>query len=112
MTVEFTFSLGFFGLEGNPSLCMRVLYYDYGFGCILGARNIEGDCEREQRILQRIYYRLCLFILLDNRKEGMVVWGGRNPNWVNHAYFCLSDFKCFLCLCFPHILYVVLLCNI
>ena len=26
LTVELMFSLGFFALEGNPSLCMRALY--------------------------------------------------------------------------------------
>ena len=50
--------------------------------------------------------------LLDNRKEGLVVRGGRSPNWVNHVYLCLSGFMCFVCFCFSHILCVALLCNI
>ena len=80
--------------------------------CILGARNREGDCEREKRILQWICCRFCLFILLDNRKEGLAVRVGRSPNWVNNVYLCLSGFMCFVCLYFPHILCVSLLCNI
>ena len=50
--------------------------------------------------------------LLDNRKERLVVRGGRSPNWVNHVYLCLSGFMCFVCLYFPHILCVAFLCNI
>ena len=50
--------------------------------------------------------------LLDNRKEGLAVQGGCSPNWVNHVYLYLSSFMCFVCLCFPHILYVALLCII
>ena len=50
--------------------------------------------------------------LLDNRKEGLAVRGGRSPNWVNHIFPRLSGFMCFVCLCFPHILCVALLCNI
>ena len=73
--------------------------------CILRTRNREGDCEREQRILHRICCRLCLFILLDNIKEGLAVRGGGSPNRVNHIYLYLSSFICFLCLCF-HIFYV------
>ena len=80
--------------------------------CILRARNNEGDYEREQKMLQQICCRLCLFILLDNRKEGLDVRGGRSPNWVNHVYLRLSDFMCFVCLYFPHILCVSLLYNI
>ena len=80
--------------------------------CILGARNREGDCEREQRILQWIFCSFFLFILLDNRKEGVVIQGGRSPNWVNHVYLCLSSFMCFVCLYFLHILCVALLHNI
>ena len=80
--------------------------------CILGARNREGDCEREHRILQRICCRFCLFILLDNRKEGLAIRGVRSPNWVNHVYLRLSSFMCFVCFYFPHILCVALLCNI
>ena len=63
------FSLGFFSLEATCSLlrgyCIVAMY---GM-CIPEVRNREGDCEREQRILERICYRLCLFISLDNRKE-------------------------------------------
>ena len=40
----------------------------------------KGKCEKEQRILLRICCRLCFFILLDNRKEGLAVRGGRSPN--------------------------------
>ena len=80
--------------------------------CILKVRNIYGDYEREQRILQRICCRLCLFILLDNRKEGLAIRGGCSPNWVNHVYLCLSGFMCFVCLYFSHILCVSLLHNI
>ena len=101
--VEVMFILEFFALEGNPSLlygyCIAVVYCM----CILGARNREGDCEREKRILQRICCRFCLFILLDNIKEGLVVRGGRSPNLVNHVYLCLSGFMCFVCLYFLHI---------
>ena len=50
--------------------------------------------------------------LMDNRKEGLAVRGGRSPNWVNHVYLCLSGFMFFVCLCFLHILCVTLLCNI
>ena len=50
--------------------------------------------------------------LLDNRKEGLVVRGGRSPNWVNHVYLYLSSLMCFVCLYFMHILCVSLLHNI
>ena len=33
--------------------------------------------------------------LLDNRKEGLVVQGGRSSNWVNHVDLCLSGFMHF-----------------
>ena len=104
--------LGFFALEGNPLYvsghCIAAVHYE----CILGARNREEDCEREQRILQQICCRFCLFILLDNIKEGLAARGGRSPNWVNHIYLCPSSFMCFLCLYFLHILCVALLHNI
>jgi len=45
-------------------------------------------------------------------KEGLAVWGGRSPNWVNHVYLCLSCFVRFLCLYFCNILCVPLLRNI
>ena len=51
-------------------------------------------------------------VLLDNRKEGLAIQGGCSPNWVNHVYLCLSGFMCFVCLYFPHILCVALLCNL
>ena len=75
--------------------------------CILGARNREGDCEREQGYYSGYVVGFVSSFLLDNRKEGLVVRGGRSPNWVNHVYLYLSSF-----MCFPHILCVALLCNI
>ena len=112
MMVEVMFSLGFFFPRRQLLACMRYCVAAMYCMCILRARNIHGVCEREQRILQRICCRLCLFILLDNIKEGLDVLGGHSLNWVNHVYLCLSSFMFFVCLCFLHILCVSLICNI
>ena len=81
--------------------------------CVFSEREIERETVRENRG----YYSgsaigFVSSFLLDNRKERLVVRGGRSPNWVNHVYMCLSGFMCFVCLYFPHILCVSLLCNI
>ena len=81
--------------------------------CVLSEREIERKTVRENRG----YYSgsavgFVSSFLLDNRKEGLAIQGGRSPNWVNHVYLCLSGFMCFVCLYFPHILCVALLCNI
>ena len=49
LTVEFMFNLGFFPLEGNPSLYMRELYC----GCVCVYSEQEGEmrlCESEEEI--------------------------------------------------------------
>ena len=66
MTVEAMFNLGFFSLEGNPSLYMRELYFGYVDGII--SEKERGYCVRAKRELQWIYCRLYLFSLLDNIK--------------------------------------------
>ena len=106
------FSLEFFALKGNPSLCMRVLYC----GCVLCVFS-EREIDREAVRDNRGYYSgstvgFVSSFFLDNRKEGLAVRGGRSPNWANHVYLCLSGFMCFVCLYFLHILCVALLCNI
>jgi len=65
MKVEFMFNLGFFSLEGNPSLYMRELYYVYVD--LYSGRGRERRL-RAKRVLQQICCRLHLFILLDNKK--------------------------------------------
>ena len=77
----------------------------------------ERETERETERENKGYYNgsavgFVSSFLLDNRKEGLAVQGGRSPNLVNHVYLCLSSFMCFVCLYFPHILCVSLLCNI
>ena len=82
-------------------------------GCVFSERETKRETVKENRG----YYSgsavgFVSSFLLDNRKEGLVVQGGRSPNWVNHVYMCLSSFMCFLCFYFPHILCVALLYNI
>ena len=64
--VEVMFNLGFFSLEGNPSLYMRELYCVY-VDCILSEKE-RGYCVREKRELQQISCSLYLLSLLDNIK--------------------------------------------
>ena len=94
------FSLGFFTLEGNPSLYMRELYYIYIYLYSEWGRERRL---REKRELQRICCRLYLFILLDNIKGRTGCFCEHSPNWVNHIYLHLS---CFMCLYFCNIFYV------
>ena len=50
LTVELMFSLGFFALEGNPSLCMRALYLRLCNRCVFGEQETErGETMRENR---------------------------------------------------------------
>ena len=108
--VEVMFNLGFFTLEGNPSLYMREFY------CIYVDLYYELGRERRLRVkreLQWIYCRLYLFSLLDNnKKKDWLFLHERSPNWVNHVYLCLSCFMHFLCSYFSNILCAPLLCNI
>ena len=81
--------------------------------CVFSERETERETVRENKG----YYSgsavgFVSSFLLDNRKEGLAVRGGRSPNSVNHVYLCLSIFMCFVCLYFPHIICVVLLHNI
>ena len=81
--------------------------------CVFSKWEIDRETVRENRG----YYSgsavgFCLFILLDNRKEGLAVRGGCIPNWVNHVYLCLFTFMFFMFLYFPYILCVALLHNI
>ena len=76
--------------------------------CVFSEREIESEIVRENRG----YYSgsaigFVSSFLLDNRKEGLAVQGGRNPNWVNHVYLCLSGFICFVGLYFFRIFYVL-----
>jgi len=81
--------------------------------CVFSEREIERDTVRENRgYYNRYAVGFVSSFLLDNRKEGLAVWGGNSPNWVNHVYLCLSGFMCLGCLYFPHILCVAFLCNI
>ena len=78
--------------------------------CVFSERETDRETVRENRG----YYigfvvGFVSSFLLDNRKEGLAVRGGRSPNWVNHVYLRLSGFMCFVCLYFPHILCVALL---
>ena len=65
--------------------------------CVFSEREIEREIMRENK---GYYIRSAVgFVssfLLDNRKEGLVVRGGRSPNWVNHVYLCLSSSMCFV----------------
>ena len=81
--------------------------------CVFSERKTDRETVRENKG----YYSgsavgFVSSFLLDNRKEGLAVWGGRSPNWVNRVYLCLSSFMCFVCFCFSHILCVSFLCNI
>ena len=81
--------------------------------CVFSERETEREIVRENRgYYSRSDVSCVSSFLLDNRKEGLVVRGGRSPNWVNHIYLCLSGFMSFVCLYFPHILCVALLHNI
>ena len=76
--------------------------------CVFSVRETERETVRENRG----YYSgsavgFVSSFLLDNRKEGLAVRGGRSPNWVNHVYLCLSGFMCFLCACIFRIFYVL-----
>ena len=48
LTVEVMFSLGFFSLEGNPMLSMRVLYCDCGLH-VFSERETDRETVRENR---------------------------------------------------------------
>ena len=81
--------------------------------CVFSERETERETVRENRgYYSRSVVGFVSSFLLDNRKEGLAVRGGRSPNWVNHVYLCLSGFMCFVCLYFPYILCVALLHNI
>ena len=81
--------------------------------CVFSERETERVTVRENRgYYSESVVGFVSSFLLDNRKEGLAIRGGRSPNWVNHVYLCLSGFMYFMCLYFPHILYVALLCNI
>ena len=72
--------------------------------CVFSERETERETVRENRGYYSIYVvGFVSSFLLDNKKEGPVVRGGRSPNWVNHVYLCLSGFMCFVCFYFPHI---------
>ena len=87
---------------------MRVLYC----GCALYVYSLSGKTDRETVRENKGYYGgsavgFVSSFLLDNRKEGLDVRGGRSPNWVNHVYLCLSGFYVFCVLVFFHIFYVL-----
>ena len=108
------FSLGFFFFPRRQPLTLyEGIVLRLCIVCVLS----ERETNRENVRGNRGYYSgsavgFVSSFLLDNRREGLDVWGGRSPNWVNHVYLCLSGFMCFFCLCFPHILCVSLLYNI
>ena len=94
------FRLGFFSLEGNPLVYMRVLYCGFAL-CVFSERETERETVRENRgYYSRYAVGFVSSFLLDNRKEGLAVRGGRSPNWENHVYLCLSGFMCFCVLVF------------
>ena len=47
--VEFMFSLGLFSLEGNPSLCMRVLYLGCDIDVYSQSEKHIGETVRENK---------------------------------------------------------------
>ena len=94
--VEVMFSLGFFYLEGSPLTFMRVLYLRLCMVCVFSERETDRETVRENRgYYSRSAVGFVSSFLLDNRKEGLAVWGGCSPNRVNHVYLCLSGFYVF-----------------
>ncbi len=70
--------------------------------CILNKKE-RGDCVRMKRKLQWIYYRLYLFILLDNIKEriGCFPMHVAQIGWT--TYIFVSLFLCVLCVFYVYV---------
>ena len=65
--------------------------------CVFSERETDRETVRENiGYYNRSVVGCVSSFLLDNRKEGLAVRGGRSPNWVNHV-LCLSGFMCFFC---------------
>lgn len=104
--VELMFSLGFFALEGNPFLCMRVLYLRLWNRCVLCEQEIERwDCERKQRILQWFAVGCASsFCWIIERKDWLFGVDVAQTGWT--AYICVSLVLCIFCVYISAIFYV------
>ena len=101
------FSLGFFALEGNPSLCMRVLYLRLWDRCVLCVSEKQrGETVRENRGYYSDFAIGCVssFCWIIERKDWLFGVDVAKTGWT--TYICVSLVLCVFCVYISAIFYV------
>ena len=95
------FNLGVFFPRRQPLVLYEGIVLWLCITCVFSEQETCRETLRENKgYYSRSTVGCVSSFFLDNRKEGLAVWGGHIANWVNQVYLCLSSFMCFVCLYF------------